>query len=140
MSGSSAAEKHVPNVGRSRPGSPATRNLSPGLRALLEKTNYEAPKVVAFPMDGLNVTTITMVGNVGEIVSDIRLKEDVRRVGETVLGLSLYRFRYRGRPETFEGVMAQDVLKVMPSAVVVKEHGFYAVDYGALGAPFRRVH
>ena len=140
MTGSAAAKKREPDVGRDRPGSPATRGLSPGLRALLDKTKYEPPKVVAFPMDGLNVTAITMAGNVGEITSDIRLKDDVQRVGETVLGLPLYRFRYRGRPETFEGVMAQDVLKVMPSAVVLKEHGFYAVDYAALGAPFRRVH
>jgi hypothetical protein len=91
-------------------------------------------------MDGMNVTAITMAGNIGEVPSDIRLKEDVRRVGATVLGLPLYRFRYRGHPETYEGVMAQDVMKVMPSAVIVKEHGFYAVDYSALGAPFRRVN
>ena len=71
--------------------------------------------------------------------SDIRLKEDVRRVGSTVFGLSLYQFRYRGKPETYEGVMAHEVLQVMPRAVSVAADGFYRVNYDALGINMRRV-
>jgi Chaperone of endosialidase len=71
--------------------------------------------------------------------SDIRLKEDVRRVGTTVFGLSLYQFRYRGKPETYEGVMAHEVLQVIPRAVSVAADGFYRVNYDALGISMRRV-
>jgi hypothetical protein len=71
--------------------------------------------------------------------SDIRLKEDVRCIGSTVFGLSLYQFRYRGKPETYEGVMAQEVLKVMPGAVSAGADGFYRVNYRALGTTMRRV-
>jgi hypothetical protein len=74
-----------------------------------------------------------------ETVSDSRLKEDVCRIGTTVFGLPLYHFKYLGKPETYEGVMAQEVLKVMPGAVSVAEDGFYRVNYRALGTVMRRV-
>jgi hypothetical protein len=67
------------------------------------------------------------------------VKENVRRVGTTVFGLPLYHFRYIGQPETYEGVMAQEVLKVMPRAVSVGADGFYRVNYRALGTAMRRV-
>jgi len=76
----------------------------------------------------------------GVIISDIRLKEDIQRVGTTALGLPLYRFRYRGQEGAFEGVMAQDVLLVAPEAVSVGPDGYLRVDYVRLGAPFRRVN
>jgi hypothetical protein len=71
--------------------------------------------------------------------SDRRLKTAIEQIGTTVHGLPLYRFSYRDRPGRFEGVMAQDVLAVMPEAVALRSNGYYAVDYGLLGAPFRRV-
>jgi Chaperone of endosialidase len=73
-------------------------------------------------------------------VSDLRLKTDVTRIGTGAHGLPLYTFRYIGEPDLYEGVMAQDVLGVMPSAVSVAEDGYYRVDYEQLGIPFRRVH
>ena len=72
--------------------------------------------------------------------SDRRLKTDIQRIGSTVHGLPLYRYRYRGHAGVYEGVMAQEVLSVMPEAVVQGSNGYYAVDYAELGAPFRRVH
>jgi hypothetical protein len=71
--------------------------------------------------------------------SDIRLKTDVRKVGTTVYGLPLYHFRYVGRDELYEGVMAQDVVDVMPSAVLRGEDGFLRVKYGSLGISMRQV-
>jgi hypothetical protein len=40
---------------------------------------------------------------------------------------------YKTGAERFEGVMAQDVLEVMPDAVVVGPDGYYRVKYGQLG-------
>ncbi len=74
-----------------------------------------------------------------EVPSDLRLKHDVRRIGSTVFGLPLYHFQYRGRSETYEGVIAQDVLQVMPGAVSLAADGYYRVDYRALGTSMRRV-
>jgi Chaperone of endosialidase len=71
--------------------------------------------------------------------SDLRLKHDVRRVGTTVFELPLYHFKYIGNPETYEGVMAQEVLQVMPDAVSVGADGYYRVNYAALGTNMRQV-
>jgi endosialidase-like protein len=72
--------------------------------------------------------------------SDVRLKTDIRQIGTAAHGLPIYTFRYIGEPALYEGVMAQDVLGVMPEAVSVAEDGYYRVDYEMLGIPFRRLH
>ncbi|MEP2891144.1 tail fiber domain-containing protein [Tateyamaria sp.] len=77
-------------------------------------------------------------GNVG--FSDANLKTDIQKIGTTAHGLPLYNFRYIGGDQLFEGVMAQDVLKVVPEAVVQSAYGFYAVDYGMLGIEMRAVN
>ena len=71
--------------------------------------------------------------------SDIRLKTDIRQVGTTAHNLPLYTFRYIGKDGQYEGVMAQDVLKVMPIAVSVGEDGYYRVNYDMLGIEMRRL-
>jgi Chaperone of endosialidase len=65
--------------------------------------------------------------------SDRRLKQNVKRVGALPNGLPLYSFRYKWGGPTFIGVMAQDVLRVMPDAVVTDPEGFYRVKYEMLG-------
>lgn len=77
--------------------------------------------------------------NGGKRVSDIRLKTNIHRVGTTVLNLPLYSFEYRGKQGTYIGVMAQDVLKVEPSAVSTGSDGFYRVDYQKLGIEMLQV-
>lgn len=71
--------------------------------------------------------------------SDVRLKADIEAVGTTVHALPLYRFRYKDGTERFEGVMAQDVLKVMPEAVAMGDDGYYRVHYDKLGIRMTRV-
>jgi len=72
-----------------------------------------------------------------ETVSDSRLKTDIRQVGTTAHDLPLYTFRYIGEDGHYEGVMAQDVLKVMPEAVSVGEDGYYRVNQAMLGIELR---
>jgi len=65
--------------------------------------------------------------------SDIRLKRDIERIGTTADGFGLYSFRYLWSEELHTGVMAQEVMRSRPDAVVLGDHGFYRVDYGKLG-------
>ncbi len=81
-----------------------------------------------------------IAAKMGKKPSDVRLKTDIRRVGTAAHGLPLYSFRYIGEDGLYEGVMAQDVLGVLPAAVSVAEDGYYRVDYDLLGIPFRRLH
>ncbi len=71
--------------------------------------------------------------------SDSRLKTDISVAGTTVYGLPLYRFRYTGGKDLYEGVMAEDVLQVKPAAVSRGADGYYRVNYGALGLKLRQV-
>lgn len=57
-----------------------------------------------------------LLGMMG-VFSDERVKEDIRRVGETDEGLGVYTYRYKGSPVTQMGVMAQEVEQVHPEAV-----------------------
>lgn len=68
--------------------------------------------------------------------SDVRLKEDIIRIGEAN-GIGIYRFRYKGQPEKWVGVMAQE-LPLGSEAVVLEDDGYLAVDYAKLGFPFMR--
>jgi hypothetical protein len=65
--------------------------------------------------------------------SDIRLKEDFALVGRLDSGLGLYRFRYHGDPQTYVGVMAQDVQMVRPDAVLRGRDGYLRVRYERIG-------
>lgn len=62
-------------------------------------------------------------------LSDRRLKTAIRKVGKLRSGLNLYTFRYRWSREPQLGVMAQEVQKVFPQAVVEVD-GYLAVNYG----------
>lgn len=65
--------------------------------------------------------------------SDIQLKQDFALVGRLDNGLGLYRFRYRGDPQTYVGVMAQDVQLVRPDAVTRGRDGYLRVRYDKIG-------
>lgn len=72
------------------------------------------------------------IGSIGSAIalSDARLKENIVPIMRDALGLMWYTFNYIGGGIKQFGVMAQDVLKVMPEAVVELENGYLAVDYG----------
>jgi Chaperone of endosialidase len=72
--------------------------------------------------------------------SDIRLKEDIRRVGTNHLGLGVYQYRYKGMAGVYEGVMAQEVEVMHPRAIKPLPYGYKAVDYASLGLTLRRIH
>jgi hypothetical protein len=72
-------------------------------------------------------------GGGGHHRSDIRLKHDIVMLGRLDNGLGLYRFSYKGSNKAYVGVMAQEVLTVMPDAVTRDRDGYFMVDYDRLG-------
>jgi hypothetical protein len=68
--------------------------------------------------------------------SDIRLKHDIALLGRLDTGLGLYRFSYNGSSKAYVGVMAQEVQKIMPEAVVRGRDGYLRVYYDRLGLTF----
>jgi hypothetical protein len=65
------------------------------------------------------------------LLSDRRVKTDVKRIGATDGGLPVYTFRYIGSPVTQMGVMADEVETVIPEAVV-EIGGVLHVDYARI--------
>lgn len=64
--------------------------------------------------------------------SDRRLKSNIERIGHLKHnGLPVYSFTIFGNHEI--GVMAQEVLGVMPEAVIYRDNGYMAVDYDMIG-------
>ena len=62
------------------------------------------------------------------MMSDRRVKEDIKTVGKTKDGQPIYQFRYKGSPLVQMGLMAQDVEKRNPDAVKTID-GIKHVDY-----------
>ena len=87
----------------------------------------------------LAILSASSGGTAAPVASDSRLKTDIKRVGTAANGLPLYTYRYKGHPERFKGVMAQDVQRVAPHAVHEFSDGYLAVDYDALGLSLTRV-
>ena len=63
--------------------------------------------------------------------SDRRLKTNIRRIGQTPGGIPVYKYVYKSGGAEQIGVMADEVKKVIPEAVI-NINGFYAVDYGMI--------
>lgn len=68
-------------------------------------------------------------------LSDRRLKENIEQVGrDERTGLALYEFNYKSTPGVrFRGVMADEVDAFDPGAVIRRDDGYLAVDYGRIG-------
>lgn len=69
------------------------------------------------------------------ILSDVRLKENIVPAGSTKEGVRLYTWDWKDGHEELtkdqptSGVLAQELLEVMPEAVHVGDDGYYRVDY-----------
>ena len=70
-----------------------------------------------------------LAGTALSVFSDRRLKENIKRIGETAMGIPTYTFNYLGSRVKDFGVMAQEVIGVIPEAVGFKD-GYMTVDYG----------
>lgn len=70
-------------------------------------------------------------GSFGALFSDRRLKSAIERIGTTPHGLGYYEYTIFG--ERQRGVMADEVEKVMPEAVLTHESGYKMVRYDMLG-------
>lgn len=66
------------------------------------------------------------------LLSDIRLKRDIKRIGAMPSGLPVYSYKYLWSDEPQIGVMAQEVLAYKPEAVVMDVTGYLKVRYDLL--------
>lgn len=78
---------------------------------------------------GIGVGDVVKTGlAIASMFSDERLKENVRQVGKTNDGQSIYTYNFKGSPRTEMGLMAQEVERRHPEAVG-ESGGYKTVDY-----------
>jgi hypothetical protein len=106
-------------------------------RESVVKKRYVKPEL---SKRGILSVVTAKLGSPPPMISDLRLKTDIEKVGVAANGLPIYNFRYIGGDAVYRGVMAQDVLEVFPEAVSIMPNGYLAVRYGMLGLEMTRVH
>lgn len=74
---------------------------------------------------GFDLKTIASIG--ATLFSDMRLKENIELVASEK-DINFYTYNYKGEEEVNMGVMAQEILSVLPEAVS-EDQGYYKVNY-----------
>jgi len=72
-------------------------------------------------------------------ISDIKIKENINKVGKSPQGHNIYEFNYIGDTQRYRGVMAQDVVKTHPMAVEVMSSGYLGVNYDLIDVNMEEV-
>ncbi len=66
------------------------------------------------------------------ILSDVRAKKNIRRVGELDSGIPIYNYQYKGSDMSQIGVLAQEAERTRPDAIHTDERGVKFVNYDRL--------
>ena len=82
---------------------------------------------------GMNVASVV------KFQSDSRLKEDIKKIGTSIDGHNIYKFKYLDSSEYYTGVMAEEVLAKKPEAVSRLDYGYWGVDYSQIDVEMREV-
>ena len=75
---------------------------------------------------------------IGSLVSDRRMKKDIKYLHTSNEGHKVYSFKYKDGDTKYSGVMAQDVLKINPDAVTLK-NGMLAVYYDMIDVDMQQL-
>ena len=73
----------------------------------------------------------------GPMASDRSLKENIKKIGESISGLGVYKFNYIGQAKEYIGAMADEVIKIVPEAAILGDDGFYRVNYDLIDVTFK---
>ena len=74
----------------------------------------------------------------GGIGSDKRIKHNYHIVGKSPSGINIWEFSYLGSNDRYVGVMADEIEKCQPDAVIYN-NGFMSVDYNKIDVEFKKV-
>ena len=69
--------------------------------------------------------------------SDRILKENIKKIGESISGLGIYKFNYIGKTKQYIGTMSDEVKKIFPEAVVLMANGYEGVRYDLIDVQFK---
>ncbi|AQX28407.1 hypothetical protein BJB63x_010180 [Bartonella sp. JB63] len=95
------------------------------------------PSTIKDPLHDAQRVLGLLKGIIG--LSDVKVKENIVPIGEKN-GYPLYEFNYKGNPQRYRGVLAQDLIRLKPDAVYmnIKTHLLH-VNYNTLGFGLEKV-
>jgi hypothetical protein len=73
--------------------------------------------------------------------SDKRLKNIIKFVGKSDMGINIYQFTYKFNPKViYQGVIAQELIGTQfEDALIEDKNGFYSVDYNKIDVDFKKI-
>ena len=131
-------------LGESQPSTSINQQTTQTPQESIQSPNYSGDAYASYNaqnqnygnmMSGIFGGVSALAGGLGRVApllaaSDIRVKENIKKVGKLDNGLPIYIFNYKTDPDGVPqvGLMAQDVEKIYPDAVV-EINGIKHVDY-----------
>lgn len=101
----------------------------------IDRRSQAASQANAREQEQAGLNAAITAAQIGAMFSDIRLKENVRPVGQLYNGLTVYCFNFKGSSVPQLGLLAQEVAEVCPGAVFEDENGYLLVRYDAASEP-----
>ena len=98
-----------------------------------------AMRNVGMAMAGDIMSGIGTIAGIAAAFSDSRLKKDIKKIGTSIEGHNIYKFKYLDEDNEYIGVMAEEVYKKKPEAVGYMGNGYLGVDYNQIDVEFREV-
>jgi hypothetical protein len=117
---------------------PGVSVAPPPIFAGIQAQGQNAANQYATDMQGYGAK-MNAVGNIATMMSDKTLKENIVKVGKSPSGFNIYEWNYLWSPERFRGVIAQEVQKIKPKAVLSNIFGHLLVDYSKLDVNMERI-
>ena len=133
-------------VGEAKAGTKIQRGLEEQLRTNRTNLGFDpqfGPATMLPPKDraGQFMNTVSFGMSVISpfIGSDVRIKDNIQKIGKSIEGYNIYKFRYNNSTQEYIGVMAQEVQRKKPEAVAKLNNDTYMVDYSQIDVEFREV-
>lgn len=111
-------------------------NNNTNLNKQLKQSNRNAMYQALGSLGGAGIGAAAMA-------SDQNLKENIKHISFSPSGIPICEFEYKNKnfgKGRYVGVMAQDVEKIIPEAVITTDEGYKMVDYSMIDVNFRRIN
>ena len=90
-------------------------------------------------MDLLSIVGTAASVGTAFATSSKKLKDNIVKIGKSIDGHNIYKFNYKDSPRKYVGVIAEEVLKTKPEAVVTMPNGYLGVNYSLIDVQFKEV-
>lgn len=101
----------------------------------IDRRSEAASQANAREQEQAGLNAAITAAQIGAMFSDVRLKENIRPVGQLYNGLTVYCFNFAGSPVPQLGLLAQEVAEICPEAVFEDEDGYLLVRYDEASSP-----